>query len=134
VSLYESLLLLHVLAGFLLVAGLVSYAVIVLGGVGDAPRRALGTPALATWNAGGIGVLVFGIWLAIEVDAYELWDGWIIAAVVLWFIASAAGGPLTRAVRERPDVLPADRARALLAVMAIATAALLADMIFKPGA
>jgi hypothetical protein len=134
VSLYESLLFVHVVAGFLMVAGLVSYAVIVLGGAGDAPRRALGAPATASWNVGGIGVLVFGVWLAIEVDAYELWDAWIIAAVGLWLIASGAGGPLSRAVRERPDAFPDDRARVLLAVMAIATAALLADMIFKPGA
>jgi hypothetical protein len=116
------------------VAGLMSYAVIVLGGAGSAPRRALEGPAQASWNVGGIGVLVFGVWLAIEVDAYELWDAWIIAAVGLWLIASGAGGPLSRTVRERPEDLPAYRARVLLAVMAIATAALLADMIFKPGA
>jgi hypothetical protein len=134
VSLYEWLLLLHVLAAFLLVSGIVSYAVIVLGGPGDGPRHALGAPAVAMWNVGGLGVLILGIWLAIEVDAYEVWDGWIIAAVVLWFVASAAGGPLARGVREPPGALPADRARVLLAVMAFATAALLADMILKPGA
>jgi hypothetical protein len=134
VSLYEWLLLLHVLAAFLLVAGVVAYGVIVFAGAGEGPRRALGPPALALWNAGGVGVLVLGIWLALEADAYALWDGWIIAAVVLWLVASAAGGPLSRAVREASGPLPHDRARVLLAVMAIATVVLLADMIFKPGA
>ncbi len=133
-SLYETLLFLHVLAAFLLVAGLVCYGAIVVSEASDGARRALTPPALAMWNVGGIGVLVLGIWLAIEVDAYEVWDGWIIAAVVLWFVASAAGGPLSRGLRESPDALPAGRARVLVAVMAIASAALLADMIFKPGA
>ncbi|MEY2534981.1 MAG: hypothetical protein QOF29_2891 [bacterium] len=133
-SLYDWLLFLHVLAAFLLVAGVVAYGVVVLGGGGAAARRALGTPALMLWNAGGIGVLVLGIALAVEVDAYAVWDGWILAAIVLWLVASAAGGPLARGVRE--DTMPVDsgRARVLLAVMAVATAVLLIDMIFKPGA
>jgi len=36
-------------------------------------------------------------------------------------------------VREGPESLPASRARLLFAVAAVATAALLVDMIFKPG-
>jgi hypothetical protein len=130
VSLYEWLLFLHVVAAFLLVAGLTAYGVVVLGSGGDAARRALGPPALALWNAGGLGVLVFGIWLALEVDGYELWDGWIVAAIVLWLVASGAGGRLSSGVREGAG----DRAALLLAVMAVATLALLVDMIFKPGA
>ncbi len=133
-TVYETLLVLHVFAAFLLVAGVVCYGVIVLGSGGDAARRALAVPALALWNAGGIGVLVLGIWLAIDAEPYEVWDAWIIVAVVLWFIASAAGGPLSRGLREGPDALPASRARLLFAVAAVATAALLIDMVFKPGA
>ncbi|MEA2245742.1 MAG: hypothetical protein QOH46_271, partial [Solirubrobacteraceae bacterium] len=34
-----------------------------------AGRRVLTSPAMALWNAGGIGVLVLGIALAVEVDA-----------------------------------------------------------------
>ena len=127
-SLYEWLLFLHVLAAFLLVAGLTAYGVLVLGG--DAARRALAPPAMALWNAGGLGVLVLGIWLALEVDAYELWDGWIIAAIVLWLVASGAGGRLARTLREGGP----DKARVQLAVMSLATLALLIDMVFKPGA
>jgi hypothetical protein len=130
VSLYESLLFLHVLAAFLLVAGLVAYGALVLGNGGDAARRALAPPALVLWNVGGLGVLLFGIWLALEVDGYELWDGWIVAAFVLWLVAAGAGGRLSRVVREGGP----GRAGMLLAVMAVATVVLLIDMIYKPGA
>jgi hypothetical protein len=134
VSLYEWLLFLHVLAAFLLVAGVVAYGVVVAGDGGPAARRALASPALVLWNVGGIAVLVLGVWLALHVDAYGLLDGWIVAAIVLWLVASAAGGPLSRAVRDDAAPLDPGRARVLFAVMALATAALLVDMVFKPGA
>jgi hypothetical protein len=124
---------LHVLAAFLLVAGVVVYGVLLLAPSGEAASRALGPPALALWNVGGLGVLVFGIWLALEVDGYELWDGWIIAAIVLWLIASAAGGRLGAGVREGKGIAAIDGARVALAIMSLATTALLIDMIFKPG-
>ena len=109
-SLYEWLLFLHVLAAFLLVAGVVVYGVLLLGPAGEPVSRALGPPALALWNVGGLGVLVFGVWLALEVDGYELWDGWIIAALILWFVASAAGGRLG-AGGPRGPADPGDRPR-----------------------
>jgi hypothetical protein len=132
-SLYEWLLFGHLLAAFALVAGIAAYGVIVLSGT-EAVRRALAPPAVALWNAGGLGVLVLGIWLALEVDGYEVWDGWILTAIVLWLVASAAGGRLARAVREGAAGSPEARARVFVAVMALATTALLLDMIFKPGA
>ena len=133
-STYEWLLLLHLLAAFLLVAGVVTFGVMVSGSREAVVSRALGPPALALWNAGGLGVIVFGIWLALEVDGYELWDGWVIAAIVLWFVASGAGGRLGAGVREGKPVQSIDRAGAMVTVMAIATLLLLLDMIFKPGA
>jgi uncharacterized membrane protein len=132
--LYDWLLFLHVLAAFALVSGVVAYVAIVVGAGGDEVRRTLAAPALALWNVGGIGVLVLGIALAVDADAYALWDGWIVAAIVLWLIASAAGGPLSRGLRDEAAAVDARRARLLLAVMAAATLALLIDMIFKPGA
>ena len=129
-SLYEWLLFLHVLAAFLLVAGLAAYGALVLGAGNAAVGRALTSPATALWNAGGIGVLLFGIALAFEVDSYRLWDGWIIAAIVLWLVASAAGGRLARELREGSR----GSARLLFAVMAAASFALLIDMVYKPGA
>jgi hypothetical protein len=129
-STYEWLLFLHLLAAFLLVSGLVAYSVLVLAGGGAPVSRALGPPALALWNAGGLGTLVFGVWLALNVDGYELWDGWIIAAIVLWLVASGAGGQLERSVREGMFT----GTWRLYIVMALATLALLVDMIWKPGA
>jgi hypothetical protein len=127
---YDWLLFLHVLAAFLLVAGLSAYGVLLLEGGGEVVRRVLARPAGALWNVGGLGVLVFGIWLALYLDAYELWDGWIIAAIVLWLVASGAGGQLERSVREGTFA----GTRRLYVVMALASLALLIDMIWKPGA
>jgi hypothetical protein len=133
-SLYEWLLFLHLLAAFLLVAGLVAYGVMVYGRGGAVVSRTLGPAASALWNAGGLGVIVFGVWLALEVDGYELWDGWIIAAIVLWFVGSGAGGRLGGGLREGRPVHAVDGARAMVTIMAVATLLLLLDMIFKPGA
>jgi hypothetical protein len=133
VSLYEWLLLLHLFAAFALVAGVTAYGVIVFGGA-DAAQRALAPTAAALWNVGGLGVIVFGVWLALEVEGYELWDGWIVTAIVLWLIAFAAGGPLARSVGDGTAPSAGGRPRLLATVMILATVALLLDMIFKPGA
>ena len=133
-SLYEWLLFLHLLAAFLLVAGLVAYGVLVYGRGEMVVSRALAPAASALWNAGGLGVIVFGVWLALDVDGYELWDGWIIAAIVLWFVGSGAGGRLGAGMRDGKPVRAIDGSRAMVAVMALATLLLLLDMIFKPGA
>jgi hypothetical protein len=133
-STYDWLLFLHLLAAFLLVSGLVAYAVLVLSSGGEAVSRALGAPALGLWNAGGLGTLVFGVWLALEVDGYELWDGWIIAALVLWLIGSGAAERLATGVRAGQSVGRVEGARMIVGVMALTTLLLLLDMIFKPGA
>jgi hypothetical protein len=133
-SLYDWLLFLHLLAAFLLVAGLVAYGVMAYGRGEAVVSRALAPAASALWNAGGLGVIVFGVWLALDVDGYELWDGWIIAAIVLWVIGSGAGGRLGAAIRDGRPVREIDGSRMLVTVMAIATLLLLLDMIFKPGA
>jgi hypothetical protein len=134
VSLYEWLLFLHLLTAFLLVAGVVGFGVLVFGRDDAAVVRALAPPAMALWNVGGLGVIVFGVWLALEVDGYELWDGWIIAAIVLWFIASGAGGRLAAGLREGKSVAGIDGARAIVGLMSLTTLLLLIDMIWKPGA
>jgi len=138
VSTYEWLLFLHLLLAVLLVGGIVGFGFAGLSAA-EGVRRVLARPSLILWNVGGLGVLVFGIALAIERPEYDPWDGWIIAAIVLWLVASAAGGRMSRFVSEsyvRGDAPPltVDRARLLLAVMAGTTLLLLIDMIFKPGA
>jgi hypothetical protein len=125
----DALLFLHVLAAFMVVTGLAAYGVVAFNG-GAAVKAAL-RPALVLWNVGAAGVLVFGVWLALDVDEYGLLDGWIIAAFVLWLAAGAVGGRLERALREGDDSV---NPRLLVALMALATTLLLIDMIFKPGA
>jgi drug/metabolite transporter (DMT)-like permease len=84
---------------------------------------------------------VLGIWLAIYVDGYELWDGWILAAIVLWAIYGAAGtrsGRLIARARERAETgsnaMAVPRVLALRVVVFAAIFLLLLDMIYKPGA
>jgi hypothetical protein len=126
---YEWLLFLHVVAAFMVVAGLAAYGVLAFNGT--AAVRAALAPALVLWNAGAAGVLVFGVWLALDVDGYGLLDGWIIAAFVLWLAAGAAGGRLERGLRTGDDSVDP---RLLVGLMGLATTLLLLDMIFKPGA
>jgi hypothetical protein len=102
---------------------------------------------------GLIGVIAFGIWLAILRDAFEVWDGWVIGAIVLWSVATVA---LLRSFVEYAK--PVEKARVLVAsgqtgpsaeltalnrtstgllLRAVASAAvvlIVIDMIWKPGA
>ena len=61
---------------------------------------------------GSIGVLVFGIWLAIDGDGYEVWDGWVIAALVLWFVMGAFGSRTGKIYNVARDRRERSRARA----------------------
>jgi uncharacterized membrane protein len=45
----------------------------------------------ATVGIGAGGAILLGIWLAFSVGGYDIWDGWIIAALVLWVVAAALG-------------------------------------------
>ena len=144
----ETLLALHLLAAFATVTSIVMFVAVLVG----ARRAQATTDALAVmrlsnvaallWNVGGITVLIFGVWLALDADQYDILDGWIIAAIVLWVVASAAGGPLTRGYRDALGTggdaalatVRSQRTAILHAVMAIATLALLVVMIYKPGA
>ena len=154
---YDWLLFLHVASAFILVAGVVLLVAVLLEsrreGGGSFLLRRVSPLAEMLWNVGGVTVLVFGIWLALHgtPQDYDFFDGWIILAIVLWMIASAAGGPVTKAYRhartgaaERgegavaagagPVAVADQRAVLLHTVMAVATAALLFVMIYKPGA
>jgi uncharacterized membrane protein len=80
-----------------------------------------------------MGAIIFGIWLAIHVDSYELWDGWILASLVLWAIAGWAGGQAGRAFEADPV---AGRAKGIRfhAITSIGLLLILILMIWKPGA
>lgn len=157
-TLYDWLLFLHVLAAVALVAALVLYTflIVVLRDV-DVPSDAVRLFRLSRvgdvlTGIGAIGVLVFGVWLAIEVDGYEIWDGWVLAAIVLWIVMGAVGqqtGSTYNAARDRARALVAEgdapsselnamlrssRGRILHTAAVVSALALLVDMIYKPGA
>lgn len=96
-SLDDWILALHVLSAFAYVAGLVLFWVLVVSvRRADTPDATIGLePIVKVGNAavgvGAEGTIILGIWLAISRDEYQLWDGWIIAAMVLWVISAAVG-------------------------------------------
>jgi len=85
---YDWLLFLHVLSAFALVVTVVVFSAFALGAAVQS-RVLLVSSVL--WAIGSIGTLVFGVWLAIYVKGYEVWDGWVIAALVLWAGATELG-------------------------------------------
>jgi hypothetical protein len=158
-ELNDWVLALHLLSAFALTAAIVLFWVVVIAVRGtDSPEQVASAGRLLPVGnvavvVGSLGVIVFGVWLAISLDGVAVWDGWVIAAIVLWAIASEAGR------RSDPEFAPAiERANELvaagqlgpdaeLAVLArtgrgltlhlIATAGtllILIDMIWKPGA
>jgi uncharacterized membrane protein len=97
VSFDDWMLAFHVLSAFAWVAGIVLFWILIV-----AVRRtdtAEGTiriePGVKVGNAaigiGMVGTIVFGIWLAFSFGGYDIWDGWIIAALVLWLISTPLG-------------------------------------------
>ena len=158
-SAYDWLLFLHVASAFAMVAAYVVFTVVLVAGWRtDRPTSVLALfhvtrPAGVLIAAGALGTLVFGVWLAIYVDGYELWDAWILGALVLWAIGTEtgrrAGTEFARANDvaarlaaegrdEATDELRATlRSRKGLLLYTISTAAVLgvlALMMFKPGA
>jgi uncharacterized membrane protein len=84
-----------------------------------------------------MGTLALGIWLALYLDMYKIYDGWIIAAIVLWFLATGAGAQTSRAVQPAADGGPVaidSRAAAMHWLRTLFVVALLVVMVYKPGA
>jgi hypothetical protein len=124
---YDWLLFFHLLAAFLLAVTVASYTVVAVGT--PAPGRTLFV-ADRCWDVGGLGTLVLGIWLALYLDEYDFFDGWILGAIVLWFVATGLGQSIQRRLAED--------ATANIAVMhwlrTLTVLGLLVLMIWKPGA
>jgi hypothetical protein len=120
VSRYEWLLFLHLIGAFATVGSVVVFSTLFVGGdrIAGPQLTFLGR---RLWDVGGALTLIFGVWLAL--DEYDILDGWILTALVLWVIAAGAGTRMTET-----------RSRAIYGVMAITTLALLVVMIYKPGA
>jgi hypothetical protein len=132
VSRYDWLLLLHLIGAFAAVGSVVVFSLLLVGGARVAAPQ-LTFLGRRLWDVGGALTLVLGIWLALDVDGYDLLDGWIVAALVLWAIAAVAGVRLGAAYSEESPPAPY-RVLPLYAVMAVAVTALLVVMIYKPGA
>jgi hypothetical protein len=124
---YDWLLFLHLVAAFLLAITVVMYSAVALGSA--APGRTLFV-ADRCWDVGGLGTLIFGIWLALYLDQYDFFDGWILGALALWFVATGLGQTIQRrtAAGETAAVATLHWIRTLVVL------GLLVVMIWKPGA
>jgi hypothetical protein len=159
VSLDQWILSLHVLGAFAVVGAVAFFAVTILAGRrADRPSVVLATSRLlkvptVMVMAGMAATLVFGLWLAISLDAYHPWDGWIVAAIVLWAVAGGTGArggnayqraetrarELADGGSDEPDpelaaLMRDPTALALNTISTVATLLILLDMIWKPGA
>ena len=158
-SLDQWILALHVLSAFAYAAGIVLFWVLIVtvrridtpeGTIRIAPAAKVGT---ASVGIGGVGTLLFGLWLAFSVGDYDIWDGWIIAAIVLWAIAGGLGGRTGKeynAGMEKAQELQAagqagpsselfalnrtQRGLVLHLIVTVVFVLILVDMIWKPGA
>mgnify|MGYP000563053157 CR=1 FL=1 len=137
-DLYDWLLFLHVLFAFVAVASMVVLWGLVAGTRGPEPAidgstaTRIGRGAGAAVGASLGLVLLLGIWLAIEVDGYELWDGWILASLVLWLLGAATGGKAGKEAERGPEGRPGWIR--LQALNSLALLVILVLMIWKPGA
>jgi uncharacterized membrane protein len=156
---YDWLLALHILSAASLVAAVILYSVVIVGTRGiDRPSTVARYFRLVRVGdvlmpIGSLGVLIFGIWLAIDVDAYHVWDGWVIAAIVLWAILGGIGGRLGKLYnsardrarklvaegRDEPDaelraVMTSQTGLVLMLVSILVLILFFVVMIYKPGA
>ena len=153
------ILALHVLSAFAYVAGVVLFWVLVVAVRGtDTPDGTIRMEPVAkvgnaTVGIGAGGTIVLGIWLAFSIGGYDIWDGWIIAALVLWFISAEIGRRTGAAYMQginkakelrtagetgpSAELLALNRTRDGLVLHVLASAVvllILVDMIWKPGA
>jgi uncharacterized membrane protein len=155
VDFYAWMLALHLLSAFAIAAALVLYSVLVFNGRrAQSPdqRRLLfriapiGTPLI---GGGSVLALILGVILAIDSDQFEIWNGWIIAAIVLWALMGAIGGRTGKyytdvqklaeeggesAQQEVVARLRAPTGALLHLATVLVFLLILLDMIFKPGA
>jgi hypothetical protein len=139
VDLFDWLLFLHVLSAFLAVGALTALWALVLSTRGATPGIApdsamrFGRTAGIVVGVGMMGAIIFGIWLAIYDDAYQLWDPWILASVVIWAISGWAGGLAGRAFESDP-IGGRRKGIRLQAINSVGLFVILILMIWKPGA
>jgi hypothetical protein len=131
---YHALLFFHLLSAFFLASAIVMYSAFLLGSPVNRTTRLV---AEILWGVGGLGTLVLGIWLALNRPQYEIYDGWIIAAIVIWFLATGSGAQASRGVQPAGDDSPVavDRRTAFAHWMRVFWfTLLLIVMVWKPWA
>ncbi len=157
-ELNDWILALHLLSAVAMVAAVTVFSVMIAAlWRTDDPAAVtsfmrLGLVGNALVIVGSLGTIVFGVWLAISLDAYQLWDGWVIAALVLWAIVGAIGkqtgdgykatfvmaAQLVSAGTPRSPELAAamgaSRAFWMHCLTTVLILLIVVDMIWKPGA
>ena len=153
------MLALHVLSAVAFVSGMVLFWVLIVAVRRiDTPDDTLRLGPLAKVGNAAVGIglggtIILGIWLALSVGGYDLWDGWIIAALVLWLIAAELGRRTGAAYMEGPrkaqelaaagqtgpnaELLAVNRTSTGLLMHTLASVVvvlIVIDMIWKPGA
>jgi hypothetical protein len=130
---YDVLLALHLLSAAI---SFITVALFSAWAVGAPLTRPGFVLSDAAWNVSGAGLLIFGVWLALYVDGYELWDGWILGALVLLGAAGAFGAQArTQALAELDPEQATDRQVTTWHwLRTVAIVAILVLMIWKPGA
>lgn len=119
---YETLLFIHVIGAFAIVAGLACVTPSVFeAGIDEPASGRLLKISRALFGAGSLLTLIFGLWLVLDRD-YRFFKLWIIGALGLWLVAAATGNKVEG---------PKDKTLYWAAVAA--TVAVLVLMIFKPG-
>jgi len=159
VSFDDWMLALHVVSGFAVVAALILFWVLIVAGRRtDTPEGTLRMGPMtrvagATIGIGMGGTIALGIWLAFSVGGYDIWDGWIVAAIVLWVVATALGQRVNTAyeagVKKAQELQSAgqtgssaellalnrtSKGLVLQVVVSVAVLLIIIDMIWKPGA
>ena len=158
-SLDDWILALHVLSAFAFVAGIVLFWILIVAvRRTDTPDATLRMGPLTKVADGAIGLgaggtIVLGIWLAFSVGGYDIWDGWIVAAILLWLISMRLGQQASAAyvagVKKAQELQSAgqtgpntellalnrnSRGVVLQALISVVVLLILIDMIWKPGA
>src|SRR4249919_4015822 len=91
------MLALHLVSAFAWVAGVIVFWVLIYTvRKTDSAEETIRMEPIATVGnvavgVGMFGTIVLGLWLAFSIGGYDVWDGWIIAALVLWVVSAPLG-------------------------------------------
>jgi hypothetical protein len=149
------MLALHLLSAFAVASALVLFSALVVSGrrltTLEQTRTLFRVAPLGTvLISAGIGlVFVFGVILALDSDRFDLWDGWVIAGIILWAIFAGVGqrtGAYYTSIQKLAEAPEGGNESEVLARLRASTGAwlhvatialfllIVIDMIYKPGA